>query len=74
MTPLEALIEELPPDLRQEVEHFARFLLATRAQEQGDQSRAAPNFNWAGAIQDLREEYSSVELQHKISDWRASQA
>ena len=50
----------------------------------GDQSRSTdrrvgfgarktkkkPRFDWAGALKDLRARYTSVELQHKIAEWR----
>lgn len=28
-------------------------------------------FDWAGGLEDLKDKYTSVELQHKISEWRA---
>jgi len=28
-------------------------------------------FEWQGALKDLRSQYTSVELQHRISDMRA---
>ncbi len=70
MTALEKLIEELPPDLRQEVEDFARFLLATKVDYRQRTTRTKPTFHWAGAVKDLRDRYTSVELQHEISGWR----
>jgi hypothetical protein len=33
--------------------------------------RRRPAFSWAGALRDLRGEYSSVQLQHEISKARA---
>ena len=33
--------------------------------------RAEPGFSWAGALRDLRDEYTSVELQHSIGKSRA---
>jgi len=60
------LIKALPPELQREVEDFARFLLEKRAKKR----RGKPKFGWAGALKDLREQYTSVELQHKISEWR----
>ncbi|MEW6171998.1 MAG: DUF2281 domain-containing protein [Bacillota bacterium] len=59
---LKEIIEQLPPDLQQEVKDFAEFLLAKRAKK----PCRLPKFDWAGALKDLREYYSSVELQHKI--------
>ena len=62
-------IKELPPELRQELEEFAEFLLEKRAKR----PKGKPKFDWAGALKDLRERYPSVELQHKISKWRTEE-
>lgn len=70
MTPLEKLMEELPPELQQEVEDFARFLLETKARPVASPPRVKPTFSWAGALSDLRDQYTSVELQHEISSSR----
>jgi len=59
---LKELIEQLPLELQQEVRDFVEFLLEKRARK--------PKFDWAGALRDLRDRYSSVELQHKIAEWR----
>lgn len=66
MGQIEDLIRDLPPDLRQEVEDFVEFLLTKQAQK----SRSRPTFRWAGALKDLRTEFTSVELQHRIAEWR----
>jgi hypothetical protein len=66
MKPLEEKIKELPPDLRREVEDFVDFVMVRRQpREPGKFS-----FDWAGALQDLGDQYTSVELQHKANDWR----
>jgi len=59
-------IKELPPEIRREVEDFVDFLMKKRVKK----TRGKPRFNWAGALKDLRDQYTSVELQHKISEWR----
>lgn len=59
-------IKELPPELQQEVEDFIEFLREKRLKR----PRGKPTFSWAGALRDLRDKYTSVELQHKISEWR----
>jgi len=59
-------IKELPPELQQEVEDFIEFLREKRLKR----TRGKPNFGWAGALKDLRDQCTSVELQHKISEWR----
>jgi len=60
------LIEELPPELQEEVRDFARFLLERRASK----LKRKPEFEWAGALKELRDRYTSVDLQHEISRWR----
>lgn len=66
MKSIEDKIRELPPELRQEIEDFVEFLLDKRLKK----PRGKPDFGWAGALKDLRDEYTSVELQHRISQWR----
>ena len=31
--------------------------------------RKKPRFSWIGGLKELRDEYTSVELQEKVSDW-----
>ncbi len=59
-------IEALPPALQQQVEDFVDFLRTRHAQ----QKREPMRFDWVGALADLRDEYTSVELQHKALEWR----
>lgn len=66
MKNIEERIKDLPPELRQEVEDFVDFLIERRFKR----FRGKPEFNWAGALKDMRQEYTSVELQHKIVEWR----
>jgi hypothetical protein len=63
---LQELIEQLPPELQQEVRDFAEFLLQHRVPS----SPGPMTFEWRGALRDLRDRYTSVELQHKILEWR----
>jgi hypothetical protein len=60
------MVGELPPNLQQEVEDFVEFLLEKSQRE----PKYTPTFVWAGALQEMRQEYSSVDLQHQISGWR----
>jgi hypothetical protein len=69
MATLEERINKLPPDLRREVEGFVEFLVEKRRKK----PRGVPSFGWAGALRDLRDKYTSVELQHKISEWRVEE-
>ncbi|MCP9470938.1 MAG: DUF2281 domain-containing protein [Nitrospira sp.] len=69
MKELQELLEELPPNLQQEVLDFAEFLL----EKSKKRPEGVPHFRWAGALKDLRDRYTSVELQHKASDWRVGE-
>jgi len=66
MQTLKEMVEQLPPELQEEVRDFVEFLLVRRARR----PKRKPKFDWAGALRDLRDRYSSVELQHKIAEWR----
>ncbi len=62
---LPELVQSLPPDMQRQVQDYIEFLLEKRLKPRGK-----PTFEWAGALKDLRDQYTSVELQHRISDWR----
>jgi hypothetical protein len=66
MKTLKKIMEQLPPDIEQEVEDFAEFLLARRLQKRGRKLRQ----DWAGALKDYRGQYTSLELQKKALEWR----
>jgi len=56
----------VPENLQREVADFVRFL---------DEWRPRPGcrtlrLDWRGLLRDMRDQYTSVELQHKISEWR----
>jgi hypothetical protein len=59
---LEEKIRELPPELQQEVEDFVHFLRERREQPVKGQLK----LDWRGSLRDLRDQYTSVELQHEI--------
>ena len=65
MPTLIELINQLPPDLQEEVKHFAEFLLERRAPSQKGELK----LDWRGALRELRDKYTSVELQHKLLEW-----
>jgi hypothetical protein len=66
MQTLKELVDQLPPEFQQEVRDFVEFLLEKRARR----PKRRPRFDWAGALKDPSDRYSSVELQHKIAEWR----
>ena len=63
---IEEMVKKLPAELQEEVKEFVQSLLEKRAKRR----KQKPKFDWAGALKDLKRDYSSVELQHKISEWR----
>ncbi len=66
MKSIDERMKNLPPELQREVEDFVEFLVERRSKKGGSK----PTFTWAGALKDLRDQYTSVQLQHKISEWR----
>lgn len=70
MKTLEEKIRELPPTYQREVEDFVDFL-AEKKKNEGKKGQFT--FSWAGALKDMRDQYTSVELQHKIADWWAGE-
>lgn len=69
MQRIEEMVKELPPDLQREVEDFVRFLIERHQKR----PRGKPKLDWFGALKDLRDQYTSVELQHKIAEWRSQE-
>lgn len=61
---LEELTRELPEELKREVQDFVEFLIEKKMPQ-----RRKPTFSWWGAAEHLREKYTSVDLQHKITEW-----
>lgn len=61
---LEKAIRLLPPEKLEALTKYAE-ALADRAH-----ARVTPHFRWAGALAEVKAMYTSVELQHKASEWR----
>jgi hypothetical protein len=59
------LVQELPPDLQEEVRDFVAFLLHEH-QRQTYKLRQ----DWAGALREHKEEYTALDLQKKALSWR----
>jgi len=59
------MIKELPPELQREVGDFVQFLLERRARKSGRKLRQ----DWAGALREFRDQYTSLELQKKALEW-----
>ena len=59
------LFQKLPDDLKREVIDYIEFLLEKKARKKHGQLK----LTWRGALGELRNKYSSVELQHKALEW-----
>jgi hypothetical protein len=59
-------IENLLPDSQTKVRDFTGLLVEKRKRKPAGNLRQ----NWAGALSDYREEYTSLGLQKKALDWR----
>ncbi len=59
-------IRRLPPDLQKEVEDFIEFLM----EKHGPHSAGRLRVDWAGALREYRDKYTSLELQKKALEWR----
>lgn len=65
MKTIEEMIRELPPELQQEVRDYVEFLVEKRLRK----PKGPFKLEWQGALRDLRNQYTSVELQHKLLEW-----
>ncbi len=64
---LAELFEELPAEARSQIERLAEKLRAARRAPSANDDYS---FDWAGGLKEFRDQYTSVELQHKASEWR----
>ena len=64
--PLDQLLKELPPESQAEVRDFVESLIKRRQRKSNEYLRQ----DWAGGLEDYREQFSSLELQKKSLDWR----
>ncbi|MFZ1080421.1 MAG: DUF2281 domain-containing protein [Candidatus Kryptoniota bacterium] len=63
---IEEMVKRLPEELQKEVIEFVQFLLEKRSKKKG--SRLSQD--WAGALRDYKSEYTSIQLQKKVNEWR----
>ena len=64
-------IKKLPDHLVPEVIDYIDFLISKHGSDQQSQdSKKKLRFDCAGGLADLKDQYTSVELQHKSLDWR----
>ena len=62
---LPELVQSLSSEMQQQVQEFIEFLLKKQSRQPTGQFK----LDWRGALRELRDQYTSVELQHKIAEW-----
>ena len=67
MDPLDKKFAELPLDIKIEVIYFIELL---EKEKKRKEKKRKLKFDWVGGLKELRDKYTSVELQHKINEWR----
>ncbi len=65
MKTLEEMVKELPPESQDEVRDFVEFLLSKKRKRKQKYLR----MDWAGALREYRDQYTSLELQKKALEW-----
>lgn len=65
---IESKIRKLPKHLIPEIEDYIDFLLDRYTDTKINKKKFL--FDWEGGLADLKEKFSSVELQHKVTEWR----
>lgn len=60
-------MEELPTDLKKEVLDYIEFLLQKYNKRKNKEKF---RFDWEGGLSELKDKFTSVELQHKAREWR----
>jgi len=64
---LEDKIKQLSPKEKEQVIKFIDEILSKKSI---DSSNRKLTFEWAGGLADLKDQYTSVELQKQINEWR----
>jgi hypothetical protein len=65
---IKAAIQLLPPEIQDQVRDFIQSLL----REDLDAPETELQLDWKGALRDLRERYTAVDLQHRALEWWGS--
>ena len=65
---LDKIIKDLPPSVHHEIFDFINFLFYKNKKKHTGKKLKQ---DWAGALQDYKHKYTSIDLQHKVSsEWR----
>lgn len=65
---IEQKIQELPPYLLEEVDDFIDFIISKKGKKQKQTGRLKQD--WAGALSQFSNQFSSIESQKKALEWR----
>ncbi len=65
---IEVRMQELPEYLRREVLDYIDFLSIKYKDKLRNEKKL--EFDWEGGLLEIRENFTSVELQHKSMEWR----
>ena len=65
---IETKINKLPDHVIPEINDFIDFLLVKYGDKNINKSKF--KFDWEGGLSNLKKKYTSVELQHKVLEWR----
>lgn len=65
MESLEDIIKKLPPELKQEVMDFAKYLMEKYSAKKGRKL----SLDWAGGLKEYKDKFTSLELQKKSIEW-----
>ncbi len=60
---IEVVVQELPDQLKVLVLKYVKQLSK-------DKDTSPFKFSWKGGLSDLNEQYTSIELQHRVLEWR----
>ena len=66
---LKELIDQLPPEFQEEVRDFVEFLLEKKVLRPKREKEGGLRLDWRGVLRELRDKYTSIELQHKVLEW-----
>ena len=61
-------LKDIPPHLIPEVLDYIEFLI--KKNKSKSKRPSSFNFEWEGALSELSNKFNSVDLQHKILEWR----
>ena len=67
---IQTKLDELSEELQREVLDYIDFLIMKHYKHK-EEKKGELKFDWEGGLSDLKEKYTSVELQHKATEWRS---